>query len=725
MDSPAPPISARACSSWVPGALRFCSVPPPAAAATTSVPISPNLTLAALGSHNDDSEEERAAYLAELIQAIYDARNIVGSYNIVIIVVTLVLALFHWRRVRKDGRKWRARNQQQTQFAAQPCLHRGAPSTITAATGNTNTANGSSSSSDRYRGAVTAGNATSPDFAAKCSHCSMGVDADVDVEREPLLLTDRRNTSSTQSRRARSRLPGISGIWRNSPIARAVSSFLARQPPPAPFVNKTLPSNGTSAFIGTWIALNVFFHLYRLPLRWDFFFIFADRAGYVFIVNLPLLYLLGAKNQPLRLLTGYSYEALNIFHRRVGELMCFEAVVHLVSMVIWQFYLAADWLLASRSPWDYFTHPLILLGFGAFLAYELLFLTSLGSFRQRWYELFLASHVFLQAAGLIFLWLHFYTSQPYVALSLVIFLTDRLVWRLGLNRAEITADLCILQDGETYLLSADWDLPSLTPPQQSRWWCPAFLQRQSIVHGWQPTDHVFVSVPALGPSHALQAHPFTIASAAPGSRHSTEPGQLPIPVHAWFSLLIRAHDGFTADLLRYAQTHSRVSVRLDGPYGSSHALEMLRASDCAVLVAGGSGIAVTFPLIWALLHDPDRQTEDAVEDGKACRERGKQSVHLLWVTHSRSHRSWVPSQELDELVALGLDLAIPEPSAEVGRPDVAAIVDGWIQSAAAEGREVAVVASGPDGLNRTVRNTCANAIGAGLDVRVAVEKFGW
>jgi hypothetical protein len=81
--------------------------------------------------------------------------------------------------------------------------------------------------------------------------------------------------------------------------------------------------------------------------------------------------------------------------------------------------------------------------------------------------------------------------------------------------------------------------------------------------------------------------------------------------------------------------------------------------------------------------------------------------------------------QLEELVERGLDLVVPEPTVEAGRPDVKGVVGGWIEGAAAEGREVGVVVSGPDGLNRTVRNICAAEIGRGREVRVAVEKFGW
>ncbi|KAK3372360.1 ferric reductase like transmembrane component-domain-containing protein [Podospora didyma] len=630
-----------------------------------------------------DWTDDQLEYIGRLIQAILDARVIVYSYNAVIFLIIAVLAVLHWREVHTDKRRWAARSEPKS---------------------GRRHASSSSSLSSTFEGTDL------PLNSAKDS---------VDVERLPLLADQPSSLNEPPLKRTQ---------W----IQRAVTSWLARQPPPIPIVNKTLPSNGTSLFIGAWLALIVFFHFFLLPMSWDMFYIFADRAGLLFIVNLPLLYLLSAKNQPLRRLTGYSYEALNIFHRRVGEMMCFEALVHVVSMVAYAFFLEEEWLKVSKTPREYFTHPIILFGIGAFVSYELLYFTSLGGFRQRWYELFLASHVFLQVAALVGLWFHYFICRPYVGVALAIFVVDRIVWRCCLKRATVTADLTILEDGETFLLSADWDIPSL--PERSNWKRhPSALLRRSIIHGWQPTDHVFVTIPAL---HQLQAHPFTISSAAPGipSRGRQEPQAQ--PTHAWLTLLIRAHKGMTADLLQYARTNSRVETQLDGPYGSPHALAMLRASDCPILVAGGSGIAVTFPLIWALLNDlqGDEQDDDSsveeFDEGKITttrrrKFRSKRRVHLLWVTHARSHRDWLPQPQLDELVARGLDLVIPAPTEEAGRPDVSGLVGSWIASAAAEGQDVAVVVSGPDGLNRTVRNECADALGAGLPVRVAVEKFGW
>lgn len=623
-------------------------------------------------------------YLRSLLKALLDGRDIVASYNIVMLILLAGFTVLHLVEKRRYRKRWELRMRASTTVAEEPKDGANIPEATTS----------SSSSSSSSQGVTT------PSGAVKDI-------VQVDLERLPLLGARRKQAKSSLWARAK----------------RRVTSWLEYQPRPLPVVNKTLPSNSTSIFVGVWIGINIFFHLYQVRLLdLKYFFCFADRAGFVFIVNLPLLYLLAAKNQPIKLLTGRSYEALNVFHRRVGEWMCFEAVVHFVSMVIWRFApIKPAWLDGEGDARAYFTHPLVLLGIAAFAAYELLYFTSLGSFRQRWYEIFLASHVFLQVVALAFLYLHFHTARPYVLASLAIFIVDRVVWRFGLKSTTMTADLTVLPDGETIIMSANWDKPV---PKWS--WFP--WPRQNIKCGWKPTDHVFLTVPALGRKHALQAHPFTIASGAPPSKHGAGGGDAGQPVHCWMNLLIRAQEGFTADLLCYAHRHHRVSVRLDGPYDSSHALEMLRASDNAVLVAGGSGIAVTFPLVWALLMGEEA---DEDEHNGLLALRGKkrnQKVRMMWIVHSDEHRYWIPEAMLDKLVAAGLDLVVPPSTAVAGRPDVVGTIEGWIEEAGdskSHSRETSVVVSGPDGLNRMVRNTCAEAMGRGADVQLAVEKFGW
>ncbi|KAI3391512.1 hypothetical protein diail_7210 [Diaporthe ilicicola] len=649
--------------------------------------------LAKLGDLLDDIDDFAAAkrdrqippdqleYLRQLIKVLLDGRRIVAAYNYVMLLLLAVFTALHLLEKRRCWKRWQMRMlASSTTVDGEIKADDDMPETIFSS---------SSSSSPGI---------TTPSGAVKDV-------AQADLERLPLLGPRHQHDETS--------------LWART--KNCLAYWLEYQPRPLPVINRTLPSNATSIFVGVWVGINVFFHIYQVRLLYlNFFFCFADRAGLVFIVNLPLLYLLAAKNQPLNVLTGRSYEALNVFHRRVGEWMCFEALVHFASMVIWRFAIEPAWLTGADNAWSYFTHPLVLLGIGAFVAYELLYCTSLGSLRQRWYEIFLASHVVLQVIALGFLYLHFHTARPYVLASLAIFLVDRVVWRFGLKSTTMTTDLTVLPDGETIVMSANWEKSA-----SNNSWFP--WPRQSIKHGWKPTDHVFLTVPALGRKHALQAHPFTIASAAPQSQRQSGADREQ-PTHCWMNLLIRSQEGFTTDLLCYAHRHHRVSVRLDGPYGSSHALEMLRAADSAVLVAGGSGIAVTFPLVWALLMG---ERADEGGHGQIRAQKGtkwKQKVRMMWIVHSDEHRYWVPSSMLDELVAAGLDLVVPPSTAVAGRPDVIGAFESWDEEdndCMSRDRETAVVVSGPDGLNRMVRNACAEAIGRGRNVQLAVEKFGW
>jgi NAD(P)H-flavin reductase len=224
-------------------------------------------------------------------------------------------------------------------------------------------------------------------------------------------------------------------------------------------------------------------------------------------------------------------------------------------------------------------------------------------------------------------------------------------------------------------------------------------------------------MPTLSRSAVLQAHPFTIASSSPNLAQ----GQ---GGHAWLSLLIRGRDGFSRNLLDYAHDNNTVRVRLDGPYGTPRPLETLEDSDLAVVVAGGSGIAVAFPLIWALLQ-PDGDSENLDIAALQRLIRTKRKVCLLWVIHSRSHLSWIPEERLDEIRGWGLNLCITAPTAEKGRPDVPQILNDWAYKYGGEGKQIGVVVSGPDGMNRTVRNTCSDMLRKGKNVQVMVEKFGW
>lgn len=590
----------------------------------------------------------------KVVEAVLYSRRLLKTYNLVLLAVLAVVTAWHWGAkttfIRNRKRREKVeRKDDEVRHVEEVEAWSSSSSTIE-------------------------GNATPPREAMKRVD---GVD-----ESSPLLST---------SRPTRKQL----GVWKPYYM---LNSLLHHQPPPLPFMNKTLPTNAVSLFILSWVLLILFYNFYYIPVSLAYLFVFADRCGIIFAANLPLLYFLAAKNQPLQLLTGYSYECLNIFHRRVGEMMCFQAFLHFLGMMaVWYGMLRPLGFLLVR----FIFNRLVLLGIAALVVYEVIYFTSLGTFRQRCYEVFLATHIVLQVAGLVFLWFHYHTSRPYVGISLVIFLIDRVVYRTWIKSSTHSATLTVLEDKETLLLSANWDID-----MKRHAWISGNMK-----YGWKPNEHVFISVPALSRKHAMQSHPFTIFSAAPSISQDTT------SEHAWFSLLIRAQasHGFTHTLLQHAHQTSHIRIRLDGPYGSSHALDILSHSSQAILIAGGSGIAVTYPLLYTLLRPSSTDCE-------SVRMRSNKKVKMLWITHALYHRLWLPEDKLQELIDWGLDVVIPPPTERAGRPDVKSILSAWVED---ERRQSGVVVSGPEGLVRDVRNTCADLLWDGNRVVVQVEKFGW
>jgi hypothetical protein len=155
---------------------------------------------------------------------------------------------------------------------------------------------------------------------------------------------------------------------------------------------------------------------------------------------------------------------------------------------------------------------------------------------------------------------------------------------------------------------------------------------------------------------------------------------------------------------------------------------MLRSSDVAVAIVGGSGIAVACPMLWALLQPTSNKSQtDADPEATAARPPGSvRKVALIWIVHQSNHIQWLGQERLDELAALGLHVVSPLPTRDAGRPDVAALVRGTIQDMSSGGSSrVGVMVSGPDSMNRAARNCCAQMVGEGHAIDVAVEKFGW
>nr|POF03953.1 putative ferric reductase transmembrane component [Quercus suber] len=611
----------------------------------------PDITVKAVGVSSDEADHRR-----QVLHGIDQNRDLILIYHAILVGAVLSFAVRHW--IIRIFR-WRASRK------CQGLWNDGAPTEADVSSASTNF--------------------SSLTGARDVTHYGRFKENTLDEERRPLLTSD-------MSERA--------AVTFTSRYLRRCNSFAIYQAPNLPLFNKVFPSVLCTAVIVLFVGSNIFFVFYDISFDVDMLIVFSDRTAILFAANLPWLYLLAAKNQPLRLLTGYSYEGLNIIHRRLGELMCILPLLHGVAMlIVWWYGLRP----IGVTAWLFFTHPRIVTGIAAFVCYEALYFTSLASFRNWCYEIFLASHIILQCAALAILYFHHPGGRKYIAIALAVFLLDRVVFRLGVKSKTFKADLTVMEDGKTVLLSRNWALEASGTKSYGL----------NIAYGWKTMEHIFITVPALGKAHVLQSHPFTIASAAPD----------PSIPHAWLNLIVRTHNGFTRRLLDYARTHSSATVRIDGPYGSPLALEMLDSCDITMLVAGGSGIAVAYPILWALLHN--LENNDNESPSQPIRNR---KVGLLWVIHDAAHIDWIGQDRLDDLCAKGLQLYIPGPTSTAGRPDLPTLtrrlVHDMAKASHVKDPKLGVVVSGPDGMNRMVRNSCAKLAWEGWDVNVEVEKYG-
>ncbi|GAO49649.1 hypothetical protein G7K_3798-t1 [Saitoella complicata NRRL Y-17804] len=424
---------------------------------------------------------------------------------------------------------------------------------------------------------------------------------------------------------------------------------------------------GDNAAVGVvmgYLVLNVFYSFYRATSH---ILLLGTRLGLISLINLPLLYLLAAKNLPLLPhYVGWSYERINYLHRWCGRGVVLTALGHFVAFQVWE-------CRTKEEGWKFFFMRVfmsrrIFTGVFGLGSYILIGLTSLRHVRNRMYEFFLSTHLLLLLLSLALLSFHepTRTGLPYTLLSAIIFISDRAA-RLLRHRHVRQGHLRVLP-GRMIVLEVD------VSGRRGMW--------------WNAGQHVFLSVKGIGAFH--ESHPFTIASA---------------PYSDSLKLFIRANAGFTHALLAlaHADSNANVDIVLDGAYGHAPCLQKWEDGvRVVVLVAGGSGVAYTI----AILEDlANRRCELEGQEGV-------QKVAFVWAVKDRAHVSWIadalaairgkvrreewlevrihctshdPSSEATPLLDTDSGPALTELQLQVisGRPDVAA----YISSAASDHKE--------------------------------------
>ncbi|VDC02562.1 unnamed protein product [Peniophora sp. CBMAI 1063] len=339
----------------------------------------------------------------------------------------------------------------------------------------------------------------------------------------------------------------------------------------------------------------------------------SNRAAHIAAAQLPLMPALSAKNNVIGLLTGISHERLNVLHRAAGRCIYVLVWIH-----FW-----GRWKIGFYGPDDIPHMPWQQVGAVSGAAYSLIIILSLRPFRRWSYEIFYFTHVVMVIVFIIASCIH--TTTPgfnyYVWPVWVVWGFERIV--RGFRYLVINF---ILAPRSSTPSSAALSL--ITPDTL----CVTLTRRMPL--GWKPGQHAFLAFPRIS-SFPLESHPFSIANIP--KRGSGSEQEL--------MFMIRARDGVTGRMLRAAaaRPNGQVSVQIDAPYGMPTDLAPYRTS---VLVAGGTGVSYTLPLLLDVIQRS--------ADGKTRTKR----VRFVWAVRSEAYLNWIAPYLRDTVSSCPSDLSL-------------------------------------------------------------------
>ncbi|KZW04273.1 hypothetical protein EXIGLDRAFT_828184 [Exidia glandulosa HHB12029] len=469
----------------------------------------------------------------------------------------------------------------------------------------------------------------------------------------------------------------------------------------------------------TWEFTRTTFQGQDLNLRY-----WCDRAAHVGGAQINLIVALAGKNNIISFLTGISHEKLNVIHRAAARAIVILFWVHAMGRYANGLAtfggLETTWMKA---------------GVMALVALSLSAIVSLRPIRNAAFEFFLISHIItiilFIAGGMV----HRPEVKDY-------FWPGFLVW--GLDRG--------LRFGRVFFFNMRWwrKDDKLTSGHVELIADNTIRLTVRRPMTWKAGQHAYIVMPSVS-TFPFEAHPFTIASISAPVDGSASSGENDLV------FLIRGMSGFTKRLRDHADSKGQGSVAclVDGPYGYPPDLTTFTHS---VLVAGGSGITYTLPLLL-----------DAVRNAKA----GKSAVRrilFIWAIRNPTDLKWISAALVSAIAAAPEHLVIEPriyvtrangafPSltyseddlsissgdedekkkgaetllsvlrAEAGRPDIQKLLLSEIE--AAHGGRVSVDVAGPGALAKSVRaalrsEACGPSavLKGGATVSLHVETFG-
>lgn len=357
------------------------------------------------------------------------------------------------------------------------------------------------------------------------------------------------------------------------------------------------------------------------------------RAGWLSVAQMPLLILLINKINVIAVLTGASYERLNVLHRWSSRIMLLLAIMHFgYQSYGWQQF-------PGLMQLEWATDDCPTTGIAAFAILLWMNLSTLAPARYWSYEFFLIQHIITFFGFVVAVVYHLPStalgSRVYIFIPIALYLVDRIIrsvlWAWT-NLCRSRATMVQLGGGVTKITISN-----------------------NAIKTWRAGSHVLLSIPRFG---VMQSHPATILS-SPQSHGGA------------LVFLLKSHKGFTLRIMEGAnssetallpqgkeETDSERNVQvvspqhlalLDGPYGGSQS--DMAAFDSICLLAGSTGVTFTLSLL-----------QNLADRASSCGKRlPVQRIHFVWCVRGSEQATWV-SGELEEahrkLQAAGIDVTI-------------------------------------------------------------------
>lgn len=329
----------------------------------------------------------------------------------------------------------------------------------------------------------------------------------------------------------------------------------------------------------------------------------AVRAGLMATALTPFIYVLAGKSNAITLLTGISYEKLNVYHQFVGVAAFVLSVIHTIPFLYQDIQEGGNsrLLMKMQMQFAYYSGipPLIFLG--------LLCILSKAWVRKYVYEFFWHSHWMFGIAYFGTLIWHINKSlgaDNYMWGALA-FWASQLLYRI-LMKTCFKPTSMFLRSRDAMLAKLGENVYEITISNTKG-------------YTWAPGQHCFLRF--VG-ARILDNHPFSIASMKDDSCSEMK-------------FIIVPQKGLTKAQYLELDEHitTKKKVFIDGPYGGT--FRDVTGFERVVLIASGSGVTATIPFLTYLSRQINKETGVT------------KFITFIWIIRKAEHINWIRDELME------------------------------------------------------------------------------